>query len=65
MLAKGFGSVIMSVIPPNGELLTWNTTLQDEHTSRNGYMKEILVDTSFSTDEPALTVVVTAATAES
>jgi hypothetical protein len=40
VLAKGFGSVIMSVIPPNGELLTWNTTLQDEHTSRNGYMKE-------------------------
>ena len=60
VLAKGFGSVNMSVIPPNGELLTWNTTLQDEHTSRNGFMKEILVDTSFSTDEPALTVVVTA-----
>ena len=55
------GTVTMSVLPPSGEKLTW-TSPQVEHTTRNGIMQEIDVETTFTALQPALTVVVTAST---
>jgi len=60
-LLEGFGGgkVTMSVVPPSGETLTW-TNPQVEHSTRNGIMQEIDVETTFTALQPALTLVVTA-----
>jgi len=58
----GWGEVVFSVAPPAGRALTW-TLDQSEHVTRNGVMREIVVETTFGSQAPALTAVVTASSA--